>query len=206
VTIGDRVRAKRKALRLSQEAVARRAGLSLNQVNRLERGEITDPHYSTLSGLAKALGTPISELIGESALPLGSAPGPGAAEDLIDDSRVVEQLAEETRRPELEVELTNLWKSLAKRANTLKQRYRQGITYEGFPEDLGRLSEDHEYLERLRKGREGAPRAYHMEPDELADAIDAVLVEENAISAMIEQDLNAPEWAKQQARRFRQAV
>jgi hypothetical protein len=85
----------------------------------------------------------------------------------------------------------------------LRQRYRQGITYEGFPEDLARLFEDHQHLERLRKAREGAPRAYHMEPDELADAIEDVFAEENAISTMIEQDLNAPEWAKQQALRFR---
>jgi hypothetical protein len=99
-----------------------------------------------------------------------------------------------------------LWKSLAKRAGTLKQRYRQEITYEGLIEDLARLSEDRQYLERLRKAREGAPRAYHMEPDELADAIDDVLAEENAIWAMLEHDLEAPEWARQQARRFRQAV
>jgi transcriptional regulator with XRE-family HTH domain len=64
------VRTARKALHLSQEEVARRAGVSLNQVNRLERGEIVDPHFSTLAGLASALGMQISELVGEPAVPL----------------------------------------------------------------------------------------------------------------------------------------
>src|SRR5918993_3176684 len=70
VSIGERVRAGRKALHLSQEEVARRAGVSLNQVNRLERGEIVDPHFSTLAGLATALEMQISELVEEPAVPL----------------------------------------------------------------------------------------------------------------------------------------
>jgi DNA-binding XRE family transcriptional regulator len=81
VSIGERVRAGRKALNLSQEEVARRAGVSLNQVNRLERGEIVDPHYSTLAGLATALDMQISELVGEPAAPLVETPQePGQAE------------------------------------------------------------------------------------------------------------------------------
>lgn len=75
--IGERVRTRRKALHLSQEEVARRAGVSLNQVNRLERGEIVDPHFSTLAGLATALNMQISELVGEPAVPLVKAPQAG---------------------------------------------------------------------------------------------------------------------------------
>jgi transcriptional regulator with XRE-family HTH domain len=70
VSISERVRTARKALHLSQEEVARRAGVSLNQVNRLERGEIVDPHFSTLTGLATALEMQISELVEEPAVPL----------------------------------------------------------------------------------------------------------------------------------------
>ena len=73
MSIGERVRTGRKALHLSQEEVARRAGVSLNQVNRLERGEIIDPHFSTLAGLATALEMQISELVGEPAVPLVKA-------------------------------------------------------------------------------------------------------------------------------------
>lgn len=69
MSIGERVRARRQDLQLSQEEIARRAGVSLNQVNRLERGEITDPHFSTLRGLAKALGLPVEVLVKEESLP-----------------------------------------------------------------------------------------------------------------------------------------
>jgi transcriptional regulator with XRE-family HTH domain len=68
VSIGDKVRATRKATGISQEEVARRAGVSLNVINRLERGVILDPHYSTLRGIARALGVPIEDLVRETAL------------------------------------------------------------------------------------------------------------------------------------------
>ncbi len=66
--LGKRIRAARKSAGLSQEALARRAELSLNSMGSLERGEALDPHISTLSGIADALGVPVSELLGESAL------------------------------------------------------------------------------------------------------------------------------------------
>ena len=60
--LGERVRARCKAEGLSQEALARRADVSLNVVGRIELGRILDPHYLTLAGLAKALGTSVAEL------------------------------------------------------------------------------------------------------------------------------------------------
>jgi transcriptional regulator with XRE-family HTH domain len=65
VGVGDRVRVRRRVLGLSQEAIAREAGLSLNQVSRLERGEILDPHLSSLVGIAKALGVSLPALLSE---------------------------------------------------------------------------------------------------------------------------------------------
>ena len=50
-----RIREARGALGISQEELARRTGVTLNTINRLERGVATDPHYSTLLNLAKAL-------------------------------------------------------------------------------------------------------------------------------------------------------
>jgi transcriptional regulator with XRE-family HTH domain len=76
VSIGDKVRATRKAAGISQEEVARRAGVSLNVINRLERGVILDPHYSTLRGIASALGVPVEDLVREPAL-AGNAEAPG---------------------------------------------------------------------------------------------------------------------------------
>jgi transcriptional regulator with XRE-family HTH domain len=75
VSIGDKVRATRKAAGISQEEVARRAGVSLNVINRLERGVILDPHYSTLRGIASALGVPVEDLVREPAL-AGKAEAP----------------------------------------------------------------------------------------------------------------------------------
>jgi transcriptional regulator with XRE-family HTH domain len=73
VSIGDKVRATRKAAGISQEEVARRAGVSLNVINRLERGVILDPHYSTLRGIARALGVLVEDLVRE---PAGKAGAP----------------------------------------------------------------------------------------------------------------------------------
>ncbi len=60
-----RVRTRRRDLGLSQEALARQADVSLSLINQLERGIIHDPHYSTLSGIAEALGVSIGELLAE---------------------------------------------------------------------------------------------------------------------------------------------
>src|SRR4051812_23282455 len=62
---GSRIRDRRKAAGLSQEALARRADMSLNGFADIERGLITDPHYSTLNKIARALGTTPEGLIAE---------------------------------------------------------------------------------------------------------------------------------------------
>ncbi len=64
-TIGERIRAARKAAGLTQEDLAHRAGVRLNAIARLERGESRDPHYSTLLGIAHAVGVPIEVLVKE---------------------------------------------------------------------------------------------------------------------------------------------
>jgi transcriptional regulator with XRE-family HTH domain len=63
VHIGEQIRLARKAAKLSQEGLARRADVSMNLVSRLERGEITDPHWSTLSRIAEALGGSVDDLM-----------------------------------------------------------------------------------------------------------------------------------------------
>jgi len=122
VSIGERVRTGRKALHLSQEEVARRAGVSLNQVNRLERGEIVDPHFSTLAGLATALDMQISELVGEPAAPLTEVPssaGPpvvhfaklsdNAYEEVRENARTLEERVDLQRRIDVEYEQLSRW-------------------------------------------------------------------------------------------------
>jgi len=79
--LGARVRAERKRLKLSQEALARRADVSMNVVARLERGVINDPHVTTLSAVAAALGVPVSTLLGEESAPLVQAPSTSPDKD-----------------------------------------------------------------------------------------------------------------------------
>lgn len=72
MSLGPRVRERRGALGLSQEHLAHQAGLSWGAIQRLEAGKITDPHYSTLEGIARALRTTVAELVGEEGLVLTS--------------------------------------------------------------------------------------------------------------------------------------
>jgi transcriptional regulator with XRE-family HTH domain len=84
--IGPRIKRARKQAKLTQEELARLAGMSLTGFALLERGGRTDPHLSTLAGLAAALGVTVAELIGEvePALPKVEAP---PEEDPFDDPR-----------------------------------------------------------------------------------------------------------------------
>ena len=72
--IGSRIRSARKVAGLTQEELARRADMSLKGMGDIERGAIPDPHYSSLSKIAAALGVSVGELLEEPALPLGEGP------------------------------------------------------------------------------------------------------------------------------------
>ncbi len=69
MTFGNRVREARKQARLSQEALARIARMSLPGVAKIEQGGVSDPHYSTLGKLAGALNVSVGELMGEPPAP-----------------------------------------------------------------------------------------------------------------------------------------
>lgn len=61
--MGKKLRELRTAKEMSQAALAKRAGLSREYVNKIEAGRY-DPPLSTLNSLAKALGVPVAELLG----------------------------------------------------------------------------------------------------------------------------------------------
>jgi DNA-binding XRE family transcriptional regulator len=63
-TIGQRIRRFRQSAGLTQEALARAAGIGRVTLVRLEKGEQT-PRYRTLDAIAKALGVRVSELLVE---------------------------------------------------------------------------------------------------------------------------------------------
>jgi transcriptional regulator with XRE-family HTH domain len=71
-TVGDRVRVIRKRRGLTQREVARRAGVSLSLISKLEQGERQDTRTETMRKLAVALGVPTTALI-------GNHPGPRPA-------------------------------------------------------------------------------------------------------------------------------
>jgi transcriptional regulator with XRE-family HTH domain len=64
VYVGERLRALRIRRALTQEELAKRAGLSKQAVNRLEVDR-AEPRMSSLRKLAKALDVDPSELVGE---------------------------------------------------------------------------------------------------------------------------------------------
>jgi|SRR5829696_6464090 len=77
--LGEHIRTVRKERGLSQEALARRADVSLNLVGRLELGMVKNPHYGTLAGLARALDLTVEELVEEpEASTTGKASAPSA--------------------------------------------------------------------------------------------------------------------------------
>ena len=60
--MGMKLRKLRKTKKLSQAALAKRADLSREYVNKIEAGRY-DPPLSTINALAKALGVPVRELL-----------------------------------------------------------------------------------------------------------------------------------------------
>lgn len=63
-TLGQRVRARREHLGLSQEALAAAAGVSRDSISRLERGRIS-PNLVTFGKIAETLNTSASALLAE---------------------------------------------------------------------------------------------------------------------------------------------
>jgi len=64
VKIGDNLKRQRIRKALTQEELARQAGLTTASVARIERNE-TEPRMSTLRKLAEALDVDPAELVGE---------------------------------------------------------------------------------------------------------------------------------------------
>ncbi len=61
--VGRKLRAVRKAKGMSQDSLAKKARVAREHLLRLEAGR-HDPGVGTLSRLAKALGVPVTDLLG----------------------------------------------------------------------------------------------------------------------------------------------
>jgi transcriptional regulator with XRE-family HTH domain len=108
VDIGERIRSLRTARGLSQEEVARRTGIGLKSYGDLERGRTRDPHYSTLRGVARALGVRVEELLEESVLA-----GKAEAPPLSGPEKQLPEEAGEERYPNDEVTQRRTYSGLA---------------------------------------------------------------------------------------------
>jgi transcriptional regulator with XRE-family HTH domain len=108
VDIGERIRSLRTARGLSQEEVARRTGIGLKSYGDLERGRTRDPHYSTLRGVARALGVRVEELLEESVLA-----GKAVAPPLSGPEKQLPEEAGEERHPNDEVTQRRIYSGLA---------------------------------------------------------------------------------------------
>ena len=64
VTLGDRIKARRKTLGWSQNELARRAGVNHPTLFKIESGQRTNPSIGTIVKIARALGTTAESLVG----------------------------------------------------------------------------------------------------------------------------------------------
>jgi transcriptional regulator with XRE-family HTH domain len=72
VSFGHEVRRRRRAAKLTLEALAARAGLSANYLGTVERGS-RDPSLSCVQAIADALGVTVGDLVGGKGQPSGAA-------------------------------------------------------------------------------------------------------------------------------------
>ena len=140
--IGDRIRTTRKAAGLSQEDLARRAGMSLKGMGDIERGAIADPHYLSLKKIADGLGIPVGELL-EEPVPLGESAEVGAEITFpLDIDQIRREVAGE--------DWAETWTTLA-----IKKRVEEEIEHRySDPERIELRRQFNELIERLSPEKE----------------------------------------------------
>jgi transcriptional regulator with XRE-family HTH domain len=61
--VGERLKKVRRRAMLTQEQLAEKSGVGITTINRIEKGRVEDPHFSTLRKLAEALEVDPAELV-----------------------------------------------------------------------------------------------------------------------------------------------
>ena len=61
--VGDQLKKARRRAMLTQEELAEKSGVGITTINRIEKGRVEDPHFSTLRKLAQALDVDPAELV-----------------------------------------------------------------------------------------------------------------------------------------------
>jgi transcriptional regulator with XRE-family HTH domain len=91
-----RLRLAAKPKKLTQQALAEKAGLSVSLIVQIERGAILDPRVSTVRALARALKTTLDALVGHKLL---EAPEPVPVADGRQTAPAAEKPRKGHRRP-----------------------------------------------------------------------------------------------------------
>ncbi len=73
-SLGERLRERREQQQMTLGDLERASGVSKGYLSQLERGEASNPTIDIVAKISQGLGVPVSELLGEVALP-----DPGAA-------------------------------------------------------------------------------------------------------------------------------
>ena len=137
MNIGGRIRTARRAAGLSQEEVARRAGLSLKGMGEIERGDIEDPHISSLTRIARALGVSVGTLLKEEEPALaGKAEAPpwrwservGVSEEDVQRAFLEAERLRETARHRVEDALASIADAEASAADA-RASYREQVAH-----------------------------------------------------------------------------
>ena len=79
VKLGQRIRAIREERGLTQQAVARSAGIATDMISRLENGHYTSPGLRTLLRVAEGMGVSLAALLPDAAGVPSTAPSKVAA-------------------------------------------------------------------------------------------------------------------------------
>jgi len=95
VTLGKRIAARRRALGLSQNELARRAEVNHPTLHKIEAGQRLNPSVGVVLRIARALGTDVESLCGTEG---NAASGSGAGESEAGHLAIVEELQTLRRR------------------------------------------------------------------------------------------------------------
>jgi transcriptional regulator with XRE-family HTH domain len=94
-TLGERIRALREHRGMSQSALARELNASINAINMLEMGRITDPHVMRLVAIADLFNVSLDYVVGRTDDP---RPRPRVAQAQKQDTTAPQPKRQRTRK------------------------------------------------------------------------------------------------------------
>jgi transcriptional regulator with XRE-family HTH domain len=131
LSVGDNLRRIRKDRGFGQIALAEASGVSQPTISEIETGQ-RDPHQSTLSKLADALGVPLAAFFTEGSAPQGSPPEPKTPLTVLSEQAFDRRL----RGADTESKARSLRDSLDAEITALSKWYRALVRTDAPPGDV----------------------------------------------------------------------